>query len=207
MDNTWNEIKEMLDKSKYEMIIFEGTIENGQRECRKLGIPKDSILASVVINCNGIYIDNWIRILGQGNEKRNGVLYYNTLVDDSCLTGMFIVANDVVGGIYAINISRFEIEKNMIWYFAPDTLEWENLSMKYLDFIIWAAQGNTSDFYESVRWDGWRRDCKKVELNTGYLIYPFLWAKECNKNTAKKKIVLFDEIMILNFDNSKKLQQ
>lgn len=151
MDNTWNKIKEILYKSKHEVIIFEGTIENGQRECGKLSIPNDSILASVVINCSGIYIDNWIRILGQGNEKRNGVSHYNTSVDDSCLYGMFIVANDVVGGIYAINISRYEYEKNMIWYFAPDTLEWENLSMKYLNFITWAAQGNVSDFYASMR--------------------------------------------------------
>ena len=206
MDNIWSKIREMLCKSKYEMTIFEGTLENGEKECKKLNIPSDTVLASVVMNCNGIYIDNWIRILGQGNEKRNGVFYYNTLIDDRCLDGMFIVANDVVGGIYAINISRFESEKSIIWYFAPDTLEWESLGMKYSDFVAWAAQGNINEFYESMRWDTWRSDCKKVELNTGYLIYPFLWAKECNKNTANKRIVLFDELMNLNFDYAKKLQ-
>ncbi len=206
MDNIWGKIKEISYKSNHEIIIFEGTLENGQKECKELNIPNDSVLASVVMNCNGIYVDNWIRILGQGNEMRNGVLYYNTLLDDSCLEGMFIVANDVVGGIYAINISRFEIDKSKIWYFAPDTLEWESLGMKYSDFIAWTAQGNISEFYESMRWDSWKNDCKKVELNTGYLIYPFLWAKECDKNTASKKVVLFDELMKLNFDYSKKLQ-
>lgn len=93
-------------------------------------MPKDSVLECVITNCNGICIDNWIRILGQGNKKQHGVAYYNNLSDDECLSGMFIVANDVVGGIYAINISKFETEKDMVWYFAPDTLEWESLEIK-----------------------------------------------------------------------------
>lgn len=202
----WRTIKEMLCKSKYDIMILEGTIENGRRECEKLHIPSDSVLANVVMNCNGICIDNWIRILGQGSEKRNGILYYNTLIDNNCLDGMFIVANDVIGGIYAINIARFEIEKSMIWFFAPDKLEWESLGMKYSNFLAWAAQGNTSEFYESMRWDGWKHDCKKMELNAGYLIYPFLWAKECDINTASKKRVLFDELMSMNFDYSSKIQ-
>ena len=207
MDNMWKKIQELLCKSKYEITIFEGKKENGQNECKKLNIPDESVLASVVMNCNGIYVDNWIRVLGQGSESRKGVLYYNTLVNDSCLEGMFIVANDVVGGIYAINISRFQIEKSMIWYFAPDTLEWESLGMKYSDFIAWVVQGNINEFYEFMRWDNWRSDCKKVELNTCYLIYPFLWAKECDINSATKKIVLFDELMNLNFDYAQKLHQ
>lgn len=203
MDSTWSKIKQMLYESKHEMIIFEGTIDAGQSECEKLSIPKDSVLATVVKNCSGIYIDNWIRILGQGNEKQNGVMHYNCcLLEHSIIKGMFIVANDVVGGIYAINISGFETDKNKIWYFAPDTLEWESLGMKYLDFIAWAAQGNLNDFYEAMRWDEWRNDCKKLEFNTCYLIYPFLWAKECDINTASKKIVLLDELISLNFDYS-----
>lgn len=206
MHSIWNEIKKICHESTYEIIIFEGTLENGQRECEKLNISNDLVLASVVKNCNGISIDNWIRILGQGNQIRNGVLYYNTLLlDDSCLNGMFIVGNDVVGGIFAINTSKFGIDKYMVWYFAPDTLEWESLGMKYADFIAWAVQGNINEFYESMRWCTWKNDCKKIHSDFGCLIYPFLWAKECDINTATKKSVSFDELMKLNFDYSKKL--
>lgn len=121
------------------------------------------------------------------------------------LVGCPITRMQVVGGIYVINISRFENGENMIWYFSLDTLERENLSMKYLNFITWTAQRNVSDFYASMRWDGWRRDCKKIEFNIGCLIYSFLWAKKCNKNIAQKKIVLFDELMHFNFYYLKKL--
>lgn len=205
MDVIWKKIRSILDNSKNMLCIYEETTENGQIECEKLNIPADSVLTSVVMNCSGICIDNWIRILGQGSEKRNGVLYYNTLIDDSCLDGMFIVANDVVGGIYAINISRFENEKSIVWYFAPDTLQWESLGMKYLDFIAWTACGNTSEFYETMRWNEWIMDCKNIEFDSGYLIYPFLWANECDINSANRKKVSFDELMKLNFDYYNKL--
>jgi len=207
MDSIWKNIKEMFYQSKHEKVIFEGILEDGQQECKELRHLCDSVLASVVANCSGIYVDNWMRILGQGNEMRNGVLHYNTLFhDDSYLDGMLIIANDIVGGIYALNISRFEIEKNMIWYFAPDTLEWENLGMTYSQFLAWTAQGDMDEFYEAMRWDSWRDDCGQVEWNNGCLVYPFLWAAECNKNTAQKKIVPFDELMKLNFEYCEKLQ-
>ena len=74
------------------------------------------------------------------------------------------------------------------------------MEMNYFDFIVWSVQGNINDFYESMRWNNWRRDCKSLEFNMGYLIYPFLWATECDINTANKKVVLVDELINLNFE-------
>lgn len=206
MDNIINKIKELKDNSMCEIIIHAKSLKNGQYECEELNIPKDSVLSSIVMNFNCIYVDNWIRILGQGNSEHNGIMYYNTLIEDNYLYGMFIVAYDIVGGIYAINISRFNTEKNMIWYFAPDTLEWESLNMNYWNFIVWAMQGNIDEFYETMRWKNWKDDCKNVKPNMCYLVYPFLWSKEYDENTADRKIVPFDEVMKLNFDYCKKIQ-
>lgn len=207
MNDTWNKIEEIICKSKYDIKIFEGKIEQGKKEFMELKLLDDGVLFSVVTNCSGIYIDNWLRILGQGSNERNGILYYNKMLEDSCMKGMCIVANDVVGGLYAINLSRYEIEKNMVWYFAPDTLEWETLGMRYLDFVTWSICGDICKFYETMRWNTWRMDSENLPFNKGYLIYPFLWAKECDINTASKKIVMYDEIINLNFDCFKKLHR
>ena len=48
-------------------------------------------------------------------------------------------------------------------------------------------------------------DCEKLDFNKGYLIYPFLWSRECDINTADKKPVDYLELINLNFDFSKKL--
>lgn len=201
----WTKIQTMLNKSDYKLVIFDGDTEIGQAECEELNVPKDSVLECVITNCNGVCIDNWIRILGQGNEKHHGVAYYNNLSDES-LSGMLIVANDVVGGIYAINISRFENEKDMVWYFAPDTLEWESLEINYTDFLAFAAHGDLTGFYKSMRWKNWSAECEKIGFDEGCSIYPFLWANECKIDTADKKAVPFEEIMQLNFDNCKELE-
>lgn len=118
---------------------------------------------------------------------------------------MFIVATDVVGGLFAINISRYDEGNNDIWYFAPDTLEWESLEMQYNDFVSWALNGNVDDFYQSMRWENWRKECQSISFDDAFLIYPFLWAKECNLETVSKKIVPMDEIISLNFDYMVKL--
>ena len=94
---------------------------------------------------------------------------------------------------------------NFIWYFAPDTLEWECLDMKYNEFLAWTFQGNIDEFYETMRWKNWKEDVNGVEINKAVLIYPFLWAKECNLENASKKVVPIDEIIEINFEYSNKL--
>lgn len=202
-EEMWTKIKNMLNKSEYKLDIFDGNVEKGQADCEKLNIPKDLVLECVIKNCNGICIDNWIRILGQESEERHGVAYYNGLSEDDCLSGMFVVANDVVGGIYAINIARFENDRDIVWYFAPDTLEWESLEINYTEFLAFAAHGDLEGFYKSMRWNNWKAECEGIGFDEGYSIYPFLWANECKIDTADKRKVPFEEIMNLNFDNCK----
>ena len=204
MKNIWKEIVNIKDKSNRNIFILDGN-EGGKKECDILGIPHESVLYSVISNSNGIIIDDWIRIWGQSNFKNDGVLYYNSKFKDYN-SGMILVASDVVGGLFAINISRFN-ENNLIWYFAPDTLEWECLDMKYNEFLAWTFQGNIDEFYETMRWKNWKKDVKGIEVNKAILIYPFLWAKECDIETASKKIVAIDEVIEMNFEYSKKLNE
>jgi len=112
------------------------------------------------------------------------------------------VASDVPGGLYAINISRFPENRNMIWYFAPDSLEWECLELSYNEFVAWSLQGDTDGYYSSMRWQSWKEDVKDIAMNDAILIYPFLWAKECDIETADKKIVKADEVIKMNFEYS-----
>ncbi len=202
MKNIWQEILNITEKSNRNIKILNSNNFNGKEDCEKLRIPSDSVLFSVLVNSNGIIIDDWIRIWGQSDSMNAGVLYYNSKFKDY-ISGMILVASDVVGGLFAINITRFN-EKNLIWYFAPDTLEWECLDMKYNEFITWTFQGNIDEFYTTMRWKNWKNDVKGIEINKAFLIYPFLWAKECDIETASKKIVAIDEIIEMNFEYSQK---
>ena len=202
MNSIWQEIIKLADKSERNIKVISGNTEVGQEECEKLGISSDSVLYSVVSNSNGIVVDNWIRFFGQTSSVNNGVYYYNDNFQKNT-SGLFLVASDVVGGLFAINISRFNNE-NHIWYFAPDTLEWECLNMSYDQLLAWSFQGDIDAFYSVMRWQNWIEDVKDINMNQAMLIYPFLWAKECDIETASKKIVPVDELININFDYSSK---
>ena len=197
MDSIWQEIIDIANKANRKIVISKDDIIDRKEECERLRIPLETALYSVVSNSNGIVIDSWIRILGQDSSLNNGIFYYNSKFKDY-ISGMILVACDVIGGLFAINITRFN-EKNLVWYFAPDTLEWECLEMKYSEFLAWTFQGNIDEFYEMMRWKNWEKDVKGIDINKAILVYPFLWAKECDIEKATKKVVDIDEIIELNF--------
>ncbi len=146
----------------------------------------------------GIIVDNWIRLLNKPGDGINGVSYEE-------LSRLSVVAIDIIGGIFAMDITRFDPGKKDIWYFAPDTLEWECMEIQYEDFLTWVFRGNTDKFYGAMRWQDWEKDCESVTFYQGILIYPFLWAKECDVETASKKVVPMDEIIQLNFEIRSKI--
>lgn len=199
MKNIWKEILEIVYKSNNNIDVIDGNKELGMEECINLNIPKDSVLYSVVTNSNGIIINNWIRLWGQNSNVNNGVGYYNTLFQND-IEGLFLVASDVLGGLFAININKFTEGKNHIWYFAPDTLEWECMDMQYNEFLAWSMQGDIDEFYLTMRWNNWQEDIKNIGINYALLIYPFLWARECDIEKASKKMVNIDEIIKINFE-------
>lgn len=208
IDNTlWQEIKNMIISSNRQSVLNLSGIEEGEESLEILQITSKSVLGSIVLNTSGIVIDNWIRILGHDSEINRGVLSYNLIREDGIaknIDKMLIVANDVVGGIFALNAGKFSRGIGEVWYFAPDTLVWESMEMKYSEFIAWIAQGNVDEFYSTMRWSTWKEDCKNVKFNEAILIYPFLWSNEIQLEKADKKIVPAEELLKINQEYSRK---
>lgn len=204
----WNKVSGIFNNSSKQVHIYEGTEAVGKEEIENMCIDINSVLGVIVLYTAGICVDNWIRVIGQNCNEHNGISQYNSEQinkDYTSMKGMLIVAQDIVGGIFAINTSKFSESREKVWYFAPDTLEWECLDMDYAGFISWIAKGNTDEFYNSMRWETWKKDCENINFDKAYLIYPFLWANECDLSTATKKVVPFMELMGINMEYAKKL--
>lgn len=172
-------------------------------ENKLLGINDDSLMGVIVSYTSGIAIDNWIRVIGQQHKERKGIFAYNKQ-KNSLTEGMLLVAYDIVGGIFAVNLNRFKENELSVWYFAPDTLEWECLDLTYPQFITWLINGDTDTFYKNMRWHSWKTDCLNVSFENVIQIYPFLWSKECMIETASKKVISFEEMSQINFDFAQK---
>lgn len=206
-NNLWQELNNMFISSNRQLVLNSDELEDGIKSLDVLQVTSKSVLGSIILNTSGIVIDNWIRILGHGSNINRGILSYNSIGENGVamkVDKMLIVADDVVGGLFALNAGKFSEGIGEVWYFAPDTLEWESLEMQYSEFIAWLAQGNVDEFYSTVRWSTWKEDCKNVKFNEAILIYPFLWSNEIQLEKADKKIVPVVELLEINQEYSKK---
>lgn len=149
---------------------------------------KDKFFYEQFTNSGGIVIDHWIRIYGCGdiNVVEKNKLYNKDNNMD------IIVGEDVLGGLFAL-------KGDFIYYFAPDTNEWENLNIYYTQFLDWILNNNQSinKFYELFRWNKWEDDCKKLKLTEGFSFYPLLNFK-CNINERSRRVISIDELIRFN---------
>lgn len=195
----WNEIKNILKRSTKNIKILNSIYNNS---LNNLNIDENSVLGQVIINTGGIFIENYIRLFGSGDEENSYNIYkYNLELKKYFDYNMIIIGNDIFGGLFSLNR-----EKNNILYFAPDTLEWEDLDITYKEFIKFVTSERIDEFYKSYKWSTFQEDIKKVKFNEGILIYPFLWSNECNIEKAKKDIVPFSELLQINMEFKKKFE-
>ena len=139
---------------------------------------------SVKITERGFVIDGVLRVFAEGRK-------------DFCEENMTAVATDIFGGVFAVS-------GETVMYFAPDTLEWEDMELDFPQFLSWASQGDTETFYSSWLTQEVRKMAENTGFDEGILIYPFLWSKECSIETASKKIVPLEELYGLNMDFKRK---
>lgn len=205
-DSDWNLIKEWISSAKNQCCILPKDEERAQKELLNAQVTTRSTMGSVIYETGGILFDDgWIRVLGSGNQKINrGLMEWNKGKSFNSYgeqPSFLLVADDVIGGYYAINAGKLGTDIGKVYYLAPDTMEWENLEIGYSDFLYWLFCGNIQQFYETFKWETWKEDLKQIDGNHTFFIFPFLWTKE-GKDIEKtdKKIVPTEENYALTID-------
>ena len=169
----------------------------------ELQVTTRSPMGAIAYETGGVLIDHgWLRILGAGNQKLSRNLAEWNRGRSS---GYLLVADDVVGGFFAINGGSLGVDAGSMYYWAPDTLKWEALDIGYTDFVRWAVGDKLSAFYEDLRWDGWESDVKTVGGDQCFTFYPFLWAKEGSVESSSRKPVSVPEQYAFNVELAAKL--
>lgn len=82
------------------------------------------------------------------------------------------------------------------FYYAPDTLAWEETGKGYTDFVHFLLNGDLEKFYEGVRWANWRSE---VEVLPGHLAihqYPPLWSREASEGEPVRRAVPLTEMVV-----------
>jgi hypothetical protein len=135
-----------------------------------------SPMGAIAHNCAGILIDNgWLRVLGAGKHPR----FQRTLPDwnEGRSNLFYLVADDVIGGFFALNGGAFGEDLGNLYFYAPDSLRWEPCGLSYSQFLVWAMSDELQRFYTSLRWKNWVAEVKPLSGDLAINIYPFLCAQ------------------------------
>ena len=185
---TMREILEKFDESSNDIKF----LEFNKKITDSIEIPQE--LKFILEHFSYITINGYLKILG--NDSENGFSYCNELFSKCYNSNRCLIAYDILGGLFAINIEKL----NSIEYFAPDTLEWEDLEIDYQEFLYWVTTNRLDTFYQELIVPDLLTLDLSLEKNEVVLTYPFIWSMEYTPSGAVRKIVPFKELLEMNAD-------
>lgn len=139
-------------------------------------------MGAIIYESGGILVDGgWIRILGSGHPRLPRSLPDWNASCNLCigtdLLPYLLVADDAVGGFFAIDGGGLGIKLGHVCYSAPDTLEWEDMQGGFSQFVTWCFSGDLEKYYTNFRWHTWKKDVLTLKGDQAFNVSPPMWAK------------------------------
>jgi len=108
-----------------------------------------------------------------------------------------VVAYDVIGGFFAVNGGGIGPDRGVVYYYAPDSLEWEGLGLQYSAWLEWACTEAVDEFYEEARWPAWEAEAAAVGPGDGISIVPFPVLGDMPNGERSRRVVPLEELWAL----------
>lgn len=168
-----------------------------------------SPMGAIIYESGGILVDHgWLRILGSGNPRLPRSLpdwnFERSFVISGEQPSFLLIADDVVGGFFAIDGGGLGFERGKVCYLPPDTLAWENTEKGYSDFLRWCFQGDLSLYYETVRWKGWPDEMISIRGDEAFGFIPPLCMDGAPVDERERELVRVAKIYELHVARSNK---
>lgn len=167
-NSAWLILRDWFASAKNHYEILPSYAEDASAALVGMQLSTRSPLGAIVYETGGVLIDHgWLRILGSGNEKLpRGLFDWNfgkTFKQSGEQPSYLLVADDVLGGYFAINAGGLGDKVGQVYYHQPQTKTWEALNLSYSEFLGWALAGDLADFYQDLRWENWQADVAKLQ--------------------------------------------
>lgn len=209
----WDFLKQIIDKAKNKVEVLAVDAIKANEALYNTQVTVSSSMGAIVYNTGGILIDNgWIRILGSGHTKLNRSLpNWNkgkAFQEFGQSSPYFLIADDAIGGFFILNGGGLGKDVGKVYYFSPDTLQFEPLGITYSEFLDFCFNNDLNEFYKDLRWNNWQQEVSKLAGDKVFSFYPYLWSREgkdINKNS--RKIIDIEEQYKFNIEAKKQLNQ
>ena len=207
----WPIVRQLVESAKNKVEVLSTDSTKAKETLYKIQVTTRSPMGAVVYMTGGIIVDNgWIRILGSGNTKLTRTLpdwnKGKTLAEFGTQIPYLLIADDAIGGFFLLNGGGLGTDVGKVYYFSPESLDYEPLDLTYTDFLTFCFNGNLDKFYDGLRWKNWKKDVSTLSGDSVYSFYPNLWSKE-GKDITKdtREVVQIDQLYLSNMDFRKQL--
>jgi len=175
-ESAWPLVEKWIGEAAIDVEVLPAERATGDAALYATQVTTRSPMGAIVSHTAGLFLDSgWLRILGAGGNSR----FRRSLPEwnEGRSNGYYLVADDAVGGFFAINGGALGGDKRNVYYYAPDALCWEPCNFGYSQFVVWAMTLNLREFYESLRWEGWQSEVRQLTGDQAISFYPFLFTK------------------------------
>jgi hypothetical protein len=164
-----------------------------------------SPLGAVAYETGGILINGgWLRFLGSGHPQLSRDLVgWN----EARAHGFYLVADDAVGGFFALNGGAFGPDLHHAYYWPPDSLRWQALGLGYGDLLRWALSSRMPKYYASLRWPGWDADLVALSSDRCFGFVPFLWTEGASAARSERRAIPVAEAFDLKLEILRQLSE
>lgn len=201
----WPMVQQWIAAGTNLIEVLPTTDEAREKALLETQVTTRSPMGAVIYETGGILVDRgWLRIMGSGHPKLPRSLpSWNrgrTVLTSGRPSPFYLVADDVVGGFFAIDGGGLGVEPGKVCYFAPDSLKWENTGRGYTDFLGFCFSGDLAQYYKDFRWSGWEKEVAAISGNQVISIYPWMCTKGPPIAERHRKPVPIEEIYELFVD-------
>jgi hypothetical protein len=210
-DPGWPLVQEWMDEATNLIEVLPCDKAKAKDALYKTQVTTRSLMGAVVYETGGLLIDHgWLRVLGSGHAKLNRSLpewnkgkSFNKYEEQPAY---LLVADDAIGGFFAINGGALGKDAGNLYYLSPDSLEWEATELSYSEFLTFCFNGDLEGFYEGMRWDGWEKEVANLNGNMVYNFFPPLFTEEGKDiNQSSRKPISVEEQFRAHLDMRKQL--
>jgi hypothetical protein len=106
-----------------------------------------------------------------------------------------LIADDVLGGLFALNGGGFGSENiGEVFHLAADAIVWTALGVGHSDFVSWCLLGDLKTFYQPFASLDAFKQRPWPPITRVYSFYPYLWAKEADDGVDVRVISADDSV-------------
>ena len=175
-DSAWPLVQQWIREASVHVEILPAEQAAGEAALRATQVTTRSPMGAITLHAAGILIDaGWLRVFGAGGHPR----FQRSLPqwNEGRSNQYYLIADDAVGGSFALNGGALGEDLGNVYFFAPDSLHWEPCHFGYSQFLMWAMSPNLATFYSSLRWEGWESEVTGMTADQSMNIYPPLFAQ------------------------------